>query len=80
MDTPGRVVLIETPTGVEMEYKGIRGTLTIDAHEEVLCGRLLHTGSDVLVCYEGNTVKEIKKMFKKCVNAYLISMEKEFSI
>lgn len=53
-----------------LEYKEFIGSVRFSADDEVFHGKL--EGIDDLVSYEGTTVVELKKNFRKAVDDYIV--------
>ena len=54
-----------------LEYKNYHGSVEVDIEGNVLYGKVLGLGKNVLISYEGRTVSEFYQSFKDGVDAYL---------
>jgi predicted HicB family RNase H-like nuclease len=53
-----------------MKYKGYTGSVTFDAEDRILHGRVLGVSS-ALIGFEGSTVADLEKDFQNAVDDYL---------
>ena len=53
-----------------MKYKGYWAEIKYSDEDECFCGIIEGLKND-LICFEGETVKELKKDFKDAINSYL---------
>lgn len=61
-----------------MKYKGYWAKIEYRDEDECFCGKIEGIKND-LICFEGTTVKELKKDFKEAIDHYLESC-KELNI
>ncbi len=59
-----------------LEYKGFKGTIEVEARENILFGHVqnLKDENDI-VSYEGETVKQLREDFESAIDDYLAGFE-----
>ena len=57
-----------------MTYKGYVASMTFDAADRILVGRVLHI--DDIISFHGESVTEFEAAFHESVNDYMVSCEK----
>lgn len=56
-----------------LEYKGYKGTIEYSKEDEILCGSVVN--ADVLITYEGESLKALKEDFREAIDDYLAICE-----
>ena len=61
-----------------LEYKGYKGTIEVDANENILYGHVqnLKNKNDI-VSYEGETVNQLREDFENAIDDYLMGLEED---
>jgi len=57
-----------------LEYKGFNGSVEYSLEDECFHGKIVEISD--LVTYEGNSISELKKIFREVVDEYIIDCEK----